>query len=61
MSRYRCTCVDEDTDELCDACIERDMQDEAVAKEEAREASREYWNEREADYIYDPLGKAGFE
>lgn len=61
MNRYRCTCVDEDTDELCGTCIERDTQDEAEAKEEARQAAREFWAEQEADYAYDPLSRGGFE
>lgn len=61
MNKYRCDCSDDDTDDPCDACIIQDLRDEAEAAEDSREASREFWAEREADFMYDPLNRSGFE
>ena len=54
----KCKCRD---DMPCDYCLDQLAQDEAESREEARQAAREFWAEREADFMYDPLSKGGFE
>lgn len=61
MSKYKCDCEAMDIDDTCDACVDQWVLDAAEAKEESRQAAREYWADREADYAYDPLSKGGFE
>ena len=55
-----CDCFDTELDELCDACIQADVDGEE-AKADQREASRKHWANAEADFVYDPLSRKGFE
>ena len=59
-NKYWCDCFDNELDELCDACIQADL-DKEEAEAEELEASREYWANKEADFAYDPLSRKGFE